>query len=111
MIQVTDKEIFSDSGKIVHRIGTEQYFKRSTILIGDKPENFEEVDEIPDFSEDEYNERVNAKIRERYTLSEELAILRQRDVKPDEFNAYNEYAEACKKEIKTLLNGNGSNNG
>jgi hypothetical protein len=43
-----------------------------------------------------YGERVNALIRERYTLSEELAILRRRDTAPEQFDAYNTYVEACK---------------
>lgn len=43
-----------------------------------------------------YGERVNALLRERYTLSEELSILRRRDTVPDEFAAYDAYAEECK---------------
>ena len=43
-----------------------------------------------------YGERVNALLRERYSLSEELSILRRRDTAPDEFAAYNAYAEECK---------------
>lgn len=43
-----------------------------------------------------YAEEVSRRIRERYSISEELAILRQRDKKPDEFAAYNAYAEECK---------------
>ena len=43
-----------------------------------------------------YGERVNSLIRERYTLSEELAILRRRDSAPEAFAAYNTYAEECK---------------
>lgn len=44
-----------------------------------------------------YGERVNSLIRERYTLSDELAILRRRDSAPEQFAAYNAYAEECKK--------------
>ena len=44
----------------------------------------------------DYDEAVNAKIRERYDLSNELAILRQRDEKPDEYQAYYAYCEECK---------------
>lgn len=100
MIQITSKEVYSDSGKFVHRLGTESYFKRSTLLLGDTAGKFEEVDEIPEETGTDYNEEVNSMIRERYSLSEELAILRQRDSKPDEFEAYNEYAEYCKVEVK-----------
>lgn len=103
MIQITSKEVYSDSGKFVHRLGTESYFKRSTLLPGDTAGNFEEVDEVPEETGTNYNEEVNSMIRQRYSLSEELAILRQRDSKPDEFEAYNEYAEYCKVEVKRRM--------
>ena len=43
---------------------------------------------------------INERIRERYSLSGELAILRQRDTKPEEFAAYNEFVEQVKAEVK-----------
>ena len=43
-----------------------------------------------------YGQEVNRLIRERYTIAEELAILRQRDEKPEEFATYNAFAENCK---------------
>lgn len=48
-----------------------------------------------------YEERVQALIWERYSIADELAILRQRDTKPDEFAAYFEYAEQCKLQAKS----------
>lgn len=48
-----------------------------------------------------YEQRVQQSIRERYSVADELAILRQRDTKPDEFTAYFEYAEQCKAQAKT----------
>ena len=51
----------------------------------------------------DYGETVNGLIRQKYTLSEELAILRQRDTKPEEFEAYNAYAESCKEEAILLI--------
>ena len=47
-----------------------------------------------------YDEAVNAKIRERYTESQEFAILRQKDEKPEEYNAYYAYCEECKAFVK-----------
>ena len=35
-----------------------------------------------------YEQRVQQSIRERYSVDDELAILRQRDTKPDEFAAF-----------------------
>jgi hypothetical protein len=43
-----------------------------------------------------YEELVVQKIRDRYTVDDELAILRQRDTKPEEFAEYNTFCEACK---------------
>lgn len=43
-----------------------------------------------------YGERVNELMRERYSLSEELSLLRRRDASPTEFAAYDAYAEQCK---------------
>lgn len=50
-----------------------------------------------------YEERVQELIRERYTVADELASLRQRDTKPKEFAAYYEYAEQCKLRAKTEM--------
>ena len=46
---------------------------------------------------------VDAMVRVQYTASNELALLRQRESKPDEFAEYNDFVEACKVEAKTLL--------
>lgn len=51
----------------------------------------------------DYGETVNGLIRRKYTLSEELAILRQRDTKAEEFEVYNAYAESCKEEARLLI--------
>ena len=53
--------------------------------------------------ESDYIAYVDELIRKRYSVSAELAILRQRDVKPDEFAAYNAYAEECKARAKAEL--------
>lgn len=60
----------------------------------------EEEHLIPEMT---YEEQVVAKIRERYSVDDELAILRQRDTKPEEFEAYNAYAESCKGEARLLI--------
>lgn len=50
-----------------------------------------------------YDEAVNNKIRERYTVSQEFAILRQRDEKPVEYEAYYAYCEECKAFVKAQM--------
>lgn len=47
-----------------------------------------------------YESLIIRKIRKRYSVNQELAILRQRDSKPAEFAAYNEYVEQCKAQAK-----------
>ena len=45
-----------------------------------------------------YEQRVVSRIRERYSVDDELAILRQRDAKPLEFAEYNAFVEQIKAE-------------
>lgn len=47
-----------------------------------------------------YKENVVAAIREKYSIDDEIAILRQRESKPEEFNAYFEDVEAIKRKVK-----------
>ena len=47
-----------------------------------------------------YESLIIRKIRKRYSVNQELAILRQRDTKPEEFAEYNAYVEQCKAETK-----------
>lgn len=46
---------------------------------------------------------VEAIIRERYTLNDEIALLRQRTSKKAEFAEYNDYAEAAKATADAIL--------
>lgn len=46
--------------------------------------------------EEAYALRVGELVRARYSVSDELAILRQREEKAADFAAYNAFAEACK---------------
>ena len=50
--------------------------------------------------ETEYKDRVINRIRAVYSVDDELAILRQRDTKPDEFAEYNAFVEKVKAEEK-----------
>ena len=51
----------------------------------------------------DYPQLVESKIRKKYSVSAELAILRQRDTKPEEFTEYNNFCEQCKAQAKTEL--------
>ena len=48
-----------------------------------------------------YEERVEQLIREKYSVSQEFAIQRQRETKPDEFTEYFAYCEECKQRART----------
>lgn len=54
-------------------------------------------------ADEEYENKIVALIRKKYNVNQELAILRQRDTKPEEFAEYNEYVEQCKSEVKNAL--------
>ena len=50
-----------------------------------------------------YPNLVQELINEKYSVFDEIAILRQRNSKKAEFNAYNNYCEECKAKAKELL--------
>lgn len=49
-----------------------------------------------------YEQRVVNRIREKYSVDDELAILRQRETKPEEFAEYNAYVEKVKAEERAV---------
>ena len=126
---VKDNIIYADEGKIIRRIADKweigtKYTLGSTYYIGgikleepklEVPEDFEEIliceseEEIR--KNHEYQERelqyptlVEKFIREKYSISDELAIQRQRDTKPEDFAEYNTFCEECKAKAKKELN-------
>ena len=50
----------------------------------------------------DYGNVVEEFIRQRYSVSQELAIQRQKDAKPEEYIDYYDYCEECKAEAKRL---------
>ena len=50
---------------------------------------------------DEYENKIVTLIRQKYNVNQELAILRQRDTKPIEYQEYYDYVEQCKAEAKS----------
>lgn len=49
-----------------------------------------------------FEQRVVDRIRAVYSIDDELAILRQRDTKPEEFAEYNAFVERVKAEERTV---------
>ena len=48
-----------------------------------------------------YDDAVNAEIRKEYSESQEFALLRQKDEKPEEYGQYYAYCEQCKAFVKS----------
>ena len=49
-----------------------------------------------------YKDRIINRIRAVYSVDDEIAILRQRDTKAEEFQAYNDFVEKIKQEEKEI---------
>ena len=60
-----------------------------------------EAPEIPII--EQYAILVSSKIREKYSIDAELAILRKRDSEPLKFKEYNDFCEQCKADAKQKL--------
>lgn len=60
-MKIQGKEIVADEGKYLHRIGSDVYFTRCSLLPGENESNFEEVSEKPD---SELSQAKNSKIAE-----------------------------------------------
>ena len=98
--------IYADEGEFIGRKGAkfaEDFCKATTMRKGESKNDFVEVDKLPESGYEygwNYDEEVNRRIRRKYSESNELAILRQRDVKPEEYAVYNNYCEECKVEAR-----------
>lgn len=101
-------EISCDKAHIIRRKGSgDTTENRMTTVPSGTESEWEEVVLADVLAEKErqeqkeaYENDVEARIRARYSVSQELAILRQRDSKPEEFAEYNAFAEECKAEAK-----------
>lgn len=58
----------------------------------------EEMAQFEAVPQPSFRERVIARVREVYSVDDEIAILRQANTKPEEFAAYNEFVERIKAE-------------
>lgn len=47
-------------------------------------------------ADEAYQLRVGELVRSKYSINDEMALLRQRDEKQEEFAEYNTFAETCK---------------
>ena len=79
------KQIFNPSEEMILAAGCEEY----------TPEETASDEYVPT-----YEERVVELIREKYSIDDEIAILRQKDTKQDEYQAWYDYCEECKAQAK-----------
>ena len=56
-------------------------------------------------TEAEYPSFVAMKIHEKYSVDDELAILRQKDEKPEEYAEYFAFCEKVKAEVRGMIKG------
>lgn len=57
----------------------------------------------PESWQEFYESEIVRLIRKRYSINQELAILRQRDEKQNEYAEYNQYVEECKAAVKNNI--------
>lgn len=73
----------------------------------EKAEDYEDVifvDGIAISVVDTYEDIVSELIHTKYSLNAEMAILRQRDTKRDEFDEYDAFCEECKERARQYIN-------
>lgn len=103
MIQYNNHRITSDSGKYVRR-RSDDLTAKAIAAMTYNADDYEEVDEMPvTMDEAAYKAAVERLIRERYTVADELGILRQRDAKPEEYAEYYAFAERCKAQARAEI--------
>ena len=98
-----------DLGNGITRVYLNVTAATETNIFRDEEDNLREnttdvyfADELDIEGAPTYEKVVEALIADRYSLAQEVAIQRQKDSKPEEFAAYNEYAEECKKLAKRI---------
>lgn len=93
------EQIFSFSGSDAVQRALKNFHKSEIIKETDKAT----LIKAKLYSPVKYEELVSRLIRTEYSIDQELAILRQRDEKPEEFVAYFSFAEQCKSEAKRFI--------
>lgn len=108
-LKVVGKEVFTNSEKIYNEQGyyklvnaeypqdNKTYKPTYTLENNVIVKNWVEAEDSRTFEE-----RVVNRIREKYSVDDELAILRQRDTKPEEFAEYNAFVEQIKAEERMV---------
>jgi len=99
----------TDADHILHRVGSDDYTPIRHTTAKD-PDAWEEiaVADIPPYNEAEYKAKVEELIRERYTASDEFALINNvmanvTEKRQSEYAAYQAYREDCKVRARAIL--------
>lgn len=98
----------------IHKVGTDTYVKSIIMFPSDTMDMYEEVDEKPAYTKEQYDNKVAELVRQRYTESEEFAIQRkainaafspstfsmESEKSLAEYQEYNAYVDECKQRAK-----------
>lgn len=115
MLKIENGRIVSDCGKKFRKIGKESVFGDRILLKDETLDMFEELDEIPPFTESQYKEKVVELIRRKYPDNDEFKTQRLainallpggKDTSKEAleaYAAYNDYVEQCRAEARAIL--------
>jgi len=100
----------TDADHILHRVGSDDYTPIRHTTAKD-PDAWEEiaVADIPPYNEAEYKAKVEELIRERYTASDEFALINNvmsgtaTEKRRSEYADYQAYREECKARARAIL--------
>lgn len=104
-------QLDTDAGHILYKTGSGNYtpIRHITVKAADI-DKWEEiaVADIPPYTEAEYEAKVEELIRERYTVSQEFALINNvmanvTEKRQAEYAAYQDYREECKRRAKEVL--------
>lgn len=105
------REIAATEGYL-HRVGDSNYseVKRAILLPNETIETYEEVMELPKYTEAEYKAKVKELIAEKYSIEDEIALINNMNVKDPkdehiiEYDEYMTFRDECKNKAKEELN-------
>ena len=100
-------ELVAAPGKWLRLKDSDTYAPRVPVRPGEAA-RWEEVADRPPYSEDEYKTKAEELIRERYTVSDEFALINNVMTAPteatrEEYARYQQYREECKRRAKETL--------
>lgn len=108
------KQIFDTKPEAIQKLGTGYYnihLNIEEVQVEQINEEIEESEIVTKWQcnvirvhDASYSTIVNELIRREYTVDEELALHRQREIKTEEFQAYFDYCEECKRTAREALN-------